>query len=274
MIVALVLAALAIGTLLFHLFSPWWWTPIASNWGAIDTTINIMFLITGVVCVAIILFMAYCVYRFRHRGATRQPGQPLHSRLEFGLTAATTIGVAAMLIPGLMIWKEYVQAPEDALTVEVMGQQWQWSYRLPGKDGRLGASDVRFVSADNPLGVNPKDPYSADDIVVTGDDLHLPIGRPVKVLLRSLDVIHDFYVPEFRAKMDLMPGMETYFWLTPERKGNFEILCAAYCGVGHPQMRGSVVIDSSTDFDAWSGKQKTFIDRQRSASAEAVSPRH
>ena len=69
------------------------------------------------------------------------------------------------------------------------------------------------------------------------------LGKPVKVLLRSIDVVHDFYVPEFRAKMDLMPGLVTYFWFTPTRTGTFEVLCAAFCGVGHPQMRGSVVVE-------------------------------
>ncbi len=266
MIVALVFALIAIGTLLFHLLSPWWWTPIASNWGAIDTTMNIMFAITGIVCIVIILFMSYCIYRFRHRDGVRAIRLPLHSRLEFGLTAATTVGVAAMLTPGLLVWNDFITVPNDALTVEVMGQQWQWSYRLPGKDRRLGASDVRFVSSDNPMGVNPKDPAAADDVIITGDDLHLPLGKPVKILLRSLDVIHDFYVPEFRAKMDLMPGMETYFWLTPERTGKFEILCAAYCGVGHPQMRGQVVVDSSRAFEDWLTKQKTFSVGRQSAS--------
>ena len=70
--------------------------------------------------------------------------------------------------------------------------------------------------------------------MIEGDDLHLPIGKPVKMLLRSIDVLHDFYVPEFRAKMDMIPGSVTYFWFTPTRTGTFEVLCAELCGVGHP----------------------------------------
>ena len=87
--------------------------------------------------------------------------------------------------------------------------------------------------------------------MIVGDDLHLPVGKPVKVLLRSVDVVHDFYVPEFRAKMDLVPGLVTYFWFTPTRTGTFEILCAGFCGVGHPQMRGKVVVDKQEDYHAW-----------------------
>ena len=124
------------------------------------------------------------------------------------------------------MWHQFVTVPQGASEVEVVGQQWQWSFRLPGRDGRLGKSDTRYVSPENPLGLNPYDPNGQDDIVIEGDDLHLPLGKPVKVLLRSIDVVHDFYVPEFRAKMDLVPGMVTYFWFTPTRTGTFEILCA------------------------------------------------
>ena len=88
--------------------------------------------------------------------------------------------------------------------------------------------------------------------------MHLPVGVPVKGLLRSIDVVHNFYVPEFRAKMDLMPGLVSYFWFTPTRTGRFEILCAGFCGIGHPQMRGAVVIEPAPDYQAWLRKQQTF----------------
>jgi heme/copper-type cytochrome/quinol oxidase subunit 2 len=84
---------------------------------------------------------------------------------------------------------------------------------------------------------DPGDPRAGRRRGSSGD-LHLPIGKPVKVHLRSLDVLHDFYVPEFRAKMDMIPGSVTYFWFTPTRTGTFEVLCAELCGTGHPQMRG------------------------------------
>ena len=86
---------------------------------------------------------------------------------------------------------------------------------------------------------------------VEAADLHLPIGKPVKVLLRSIDVLHDFYVPEFRAKMDMIPGLVTYFWFTPTRTGTFEVLCAELCGVGHALMRGKVMVDTEKDYQAW-----------------------
>ena len=240
---ALILVLVAVGSVLFHLLSPWWWTPIASNWHYIDDTIIITFWITGVVFVAVVLFMAYCVFRFRHQPGRRAAYEPENKRLEWWLTIVTAVGVAAMLAPGLFVWNQFVTVPEGASEVEVVGQQWQWSFRLPGKDGRLGTSDTRYVSSDNPLGLNPSDPSGQDDIVIVGDDLHMPVGKPVKVLLRSLDVLHDFYVPQFRAKMDMVPGIVTYFWFTPTRTGTFEVLCAELCGVGHADMRGKVVVD-------------------------------
>ncbi len=261
MVVALILVLVAIGSVLFHFLSPWWFTLIASNWRYIDDTIIITFWITGVVFTAIVLFMAYCVLRFRHQEGRRAAYEPENKKLEWWLAIGTAAGVAAMLTPGLFVWNQFVTVPKGASEVEVVGQQWQWTFRLPGQDGRLGTSDIRNVSSDNPLGLNRSDPNGQDDVVIEGGELHLP-----------LDVVHDFYVPEFRAKMDLMPGLVTYFWFTPTRAGTFEILCAGFCGVGHPQMRGSVVVETESDYQTWLQKQSTFAQKKLASSeGEAAS---
>ncbi len=258
MIVAIILILVAAGSVVFHIFSPWWWTPIASNWGYIDDTIRLTFWITGVVFIAVILFMAYCIIRWGYKKERRSDYTPENKKLEWWLTGLTTVGVAGMLIPGLFVWNQYVTVPEDAAELEVLGQQWQWSYRFPGKDGVMGTSDPRHISDENPFGVNPDDPNGKDDVLVEDDALHLPLDRPVKVLLRSIDVLHDFYVPQFRAKMDMVPGAVTYFWFTPIRTGTFEVLCAELCGLGHHLMRGLVVVDTKSDFEAWLKEQPTF----------------
>lgn len=265
MITALLLALVGIGSVVFHFLSPWWWTPIASNWGYIDDTIIITFWITGVVFLAVVLFMAYCVVRFRHKPGRRAIYEPENKKLEWWLTVGTAVGVAAMLAPGLYVWNQFVTVPADASEIEIIGQQWQWSYRLPGKDGRLGHADTRTVTFENPLGLSPDDPAGRDDVVIQGDDLHLPLGKPVKVLLRSIDVLHNSYVPEFRAKMDMVPGMVTYFWLTPTRTGEFEMLCAELCGVGHPYMRGKVVVQNEGAYQAW-------LDEKMAARLTALTP--
>jgi len=260
MTTAIILILVAVGSVLFHLLSPWWWTPIASNWRYIDDTIIITFWITGGVFSAVVLFMAYCVLRFRHQPGRRAAYQPESKRLEWWLSVGTGVGVAAMLAPGLFVWHQFITVPDGATDIEVLGQQWQWSYRLPGKDGKLGTTDIRHISSDNPMGLNPKDLHGQDDVVIVGDDLHLQLDKPVKVLLRSVDVVHNFYVPEFRAKMDFLPGLVTYFWFTPIRTGTFDVLCAELCGVGHAQMRSKVVVDETTDYHAWLQQQKTFAE--------------
>src|SRR3984957_12249104 len=258
--VAIILLLVAIASVLFHIFSPWWWTPLASNWQYIDDTITLTFWITGAVFTAIVAFMAYCVFRFRHKEGRKAAYEPENKKLEWWLTIGTAIGVAAMLAPGLVVWHQFVTVPAGATEVEVMGQQWQWSYRLPGKDGRLGTSDARNVSSENPLGLNRDDAAGQDDIVIENGDLHLQVGKPVKVLLRSIDVLHDFYVPEFRAKMDMIPGSVTYYWFTPTRTGTFDVLCAELCGAAHAQMRSKVVVEEAKDYRRWLEKQKTFAE--------------
>jgi cytochrome c oxidase subunit II len=258
MAVALILLLVAIGSVVFHLLSPWWWTPIATNWSYIDHTINITFWITGFVFTAVIVFMAYCVFRFHHKEGRQADYNPENKRLEWWLTVGTGVGVAAMLAPGLFVWHQFVTVPADATEIEVMGQQWQWSFRLPGKDGRLGTTDVRNISSENAMGLNRDDPHGQDDVIIENGDLHLPIGKPVKVLLRSVDVLHDFYVPEFRAKMDMVPGMVTYFWIKPIRTGTFDVLCAELCGAAHYSMRAKVIVEEESEYHAWLEQQKTF----------------
>ena len=267
MVVALVLVA--VGSVLFHFMAPsigWWWTPIASNWGYVDDTIIAPFWITGTVFVAIVLFMAYCVLRYRYKPERRAAYEPENKKMEWWLTGLTTLGVAGMLTPGLFVWNQFISVPEDAAQVEAVGQQWQWSFRYPGEDGVLGTTNFRNISYENPFGLNPLDPNGQDDVLIEGDELHLPLDKPVKMLLRSIDVLHDFYVPQFRAKMDMVPGMITYFWLTPTRTGEFDILCFELCGVGHYAMRGTVVVEEASAFQAWLQEQPTFA--ELSAQAE------
>jgi cytochrome c oxidase subunit 2 len=258
MTLAIVLFLLIVGSVLFHFLSPWYLTPIASNWGTIDATVTITFWVTGIVFVAINLFMAYAIIRYRHRKGQRADYAPENKKLEAWLVGLTTIGIAAMLAPGLFVWARIVHAPEDAMVFEALGRQWSWSYRFPGKDGVLGTVDARYVSAENPFGLNPEDPNGRDDVLVSSPELHLPVGRPVKVLLRSLDVVHDFSVPQFRVKMDLVPGLVSYVWFTPTRTGQFDLLCLELCGIGHYTMRGRVIVEEEPAFRSWLGAYPTF----------------
>lgn len=265
--VAIAIALLVLVSILFHWFSPWWLTPIASNWGSIDTALNVTLWICAAAFIILNLFMAWLILKYRHRPGNRAHYEPENARLEKQLTFWTAIGIAGMLAPGLIAWNEYVTVPDGAAVVEATGQQWQWTYRFPGADGVLGTASTNHITPDNPFGINPRDPHGQDDILIESSELRLPLNQPVKLVLRSKDVLHDFYVPQFRAKMDLVPGIVTYFWMTPTRTGTFDILCAELCGVGHYQMRGTVVVEERPAFDAWLGEQMTY--RQMAALAEA-----
>ena len=265
MIAAILVLLVVVGTVVFHFWSPWWWTEIASNWGYVDDTIIITFWITGVVFVAVLLFVVYCMVRYRYKEGRKAEYEPENTKMEWWLTGLTTLGVAGMLTPGLFVWGQFVTVPDDAVELEVLGQQWQWTYRLPGEDGILGTSDTRNITFENPFGVNPEDPNGQDDVLVESDELHLQLDQPVKVLLRSIDVLHNFYVPQFRAKMDMVPGAVTYYWLTPTRTGTFDILCFELCGVGHHAMRGLVVVDEAGDYEAWVDEHPTFAEAMAEA---------
>lgn len=259
-VIALVL--LVVGSLVFHWWSPWWFTPLASNWGSIDTTINITLWITGFVFVAVNLFLALAVFRYRHSANRRADYEPENASLEKWLTGITTVGIVAMLAPGLVVWADFVKVPEDADVIEVFGEQWQWSYRFPGADGQLGEVDARFMSAENPFGMSPNDPAGDDDVLVRGEDLRLPLDRSVKVLMRSRDVLHNFAVPQFRVKMDMVPGTVSYAWFTPTRTGRFDVMCMELCGIAHYAMRGNVIVEEVEDFEQWLAGQPTWAEIQ------------
>ena len=243
---------------LFHIFTPWYWTDIASNWGGMDDTITLTFWVGGGVFVAVCLFMTYCIFKFSYKEGRRAEYKPEDKKLERILTWATTIGVVALLAPGLIIWNQYVNVPKNALEVDVMAWQWGWQYRLPGEDGKLGTTKVININDNNPFGINTDDPYGQDDVIIQSDVLNLKTNRPVKILLRSVDVLHNWYVPQFRSKMDAVPGVVTFYWFEPNKVGEYEVLCAEYCGVGHYAMRGTVIVQDEKNYNQWLSEQETF----------------
>ncbi|MCJ8156888.1 cytochrome c oxidase subunit II [Sphingomonas sp. LaA6.9] len=258
MAVAIVIALLVLGSIAFHLFSPWWLTPRASNWGSIDDALMVTLYICAVAFVVLNLFIAWSIVRYRNRPGHKAHFDPENTKLEKRLTFWTAVGIAGMLAPGLVAWHEFVTVPKNATVVEATGQQWQWAFRFPGPDGVLGSANVSHMTPENTFGINPRDPFGRDDVLIEGNELRLPVDKPVKMVLRSKDVLHDFYVPQFRAKMDLVPGIVTYFWMTPTKKGTYEILCAELCGTGHHVMRGTVIVANERDFGSWLGEQPTF----------------
>ena len=270
MVMAIALVLLVVASLAFHFLSPWYFTPLASNWGMIDLTVNVTFIVTGLVFVAANLFMAWCVIRYRHRAGHKADYDPENTKLETWLTVGTSIGVAVMLAPGLVVWGQFVNVPDEAAEFEAVGQQWHWSYRFPGEDGEFGNVDIRHITQENPFGMDPDDPVGQDDILVASPIVHLPVDQPMRAWLRSKDVLHDFAVPQFRVKMDLVPGHVSYVWFTPTIVGEYEILCEELCGFAHFAMRGRVVVDERADFEAWLDRHPTYADTMERGPGDAA----
>jgi cytochrome c oxidase subunit 2 len=265
MAIAIILILIVVASVLFHILSPWRLTLAASNWGSIDTTLFITLVITGIFFIAVTVFMAVAVLRYRHKAGRRADYQPENKKLEAWLIGITTLGIVGMLAPGLIVYDDFIRVPKNAQELEVVAQQWQWAFRFPGEDGKLGRTDVKFIDSVNPFGLDRNDPAGQDDVLIKNNRVRLPLDQPVKVLLRSKDVLHNFYIPQIRSKMDMVPGMVSYFWFTPTQVGEYEILCAEFCGVGHYNMRGRMRVEEQDSFDQWLSEQPTFAQSLKTA---------
>ena len=180
MAVALGILLLVIVTIIFHFLSPWWFTEIAADWSTVDFAVDVTFVVTGIVYVIINIFLVWVIIKFRRRDGLKAHYEPESKKLEVWLTVLTSVGVIAMLAPGLWVWNRIVTVPDDAAIVEVVGQQWHWSFRFPGEDGVLGQVDTSLMSVDNPFGLKPDDPAGRDDILIPNGELHLKVDTPYK----------------------------------------------------------------------------------------------
>ena len=197
-------------------------------------------------------YFAYVLVRFRRQ---RQPQADYHgARAHWSTWTEATVAIveiillAAFSIPA---WAARVgPAPADALPVRVTAQQFSWTFHYAGVDGEFGRVDASLITPDNPAGLDRSSPHAADD-VVSVNDMHLPLGRPVIVQLSARDVIHSFGAPAMRVKQDAIPGIGIPVWFTPTLPGVFDIACSQLCGLGHYRMRAVITVTSSDDFASW-----------------------
>ena len=149
--------------------------------------------------------------------------------------------------------------PTNATIVEITGEQFQWNFHYAGPDGQFGRSDTKLITSTNYIGLDRSDPVAKDDVVSVGV-MHVPVGKPVRVRLRSKDVIHSFFLPNFRMKQDAVPGMGIEVWFTPTTPGQYEVACAELCGLGHYRMKAALTVDESeAQFNEW--LQKTLAEQ-------------
>jgi cytochrome c oxidase subunit II len=248
------LATLALVVLATFYFTQPWMPPLKSDRLAIDQAIGGTLLLTGVVFIITNLMLAWFSFRYQDREGAKATYWHDNPRLEWTWTLATAAILFVVLFNALGLWAQMNEnAPADAMLVEVTGQQFAWNVRYPGKDGILGRTEPKLATQENPLGIDRNDPAAKDDILLL-NQLYLPQGRAVRVHIRSMDVIHSFFLPNFRVKQDAMPGMTVQTWFVPQEVTDpqkpLEIACAEHCGLGHYRMRGQVHVVPAAEFEA------------------------
>lgn len=238
----------------------------------IDLNFDLALFFTGIVFVITQVLLFYFGYRYRYRKGRKALYYPENNKLEVAWTVVPAIVLTFLIVKGLTSWYEITgDAPEDKLVVEATGKQFAWVLRYPGMDGELGDLASRDqVGPSNELGIDWQDPSAKDDFLA--NDLVLPVDQPVEVKIEALDVLHSFFLPHFRVKMDAVPGTTTRFWFTPtitteemrERLDdpdfNYELACAELCGRGHSSMRKVVKIVGQEEYQQWVSDQTPYSD--------------
>ncbi len=237
-----------------------WGLPVQASTFAptIDLGIYIIHCAMFVIFILWSSFFTYLLIRYRKREgvkAEHRHGGVLKSLLPDAIILAFEVGLVVLYaIPTWSKIKMTSPAPEDSQVVEVTGEQFSWSIHYPGPDGKFGRRDPKLINFTNVLGLDPTDLTAKDDIV-TVNEMHIPLGKPTAIALTSKDVIHSFFVPEFRIKQDAVPGMKISVWFEPTKEGKFEIACAQLCGFGHSLMHADLYVHSSEQYEQWLSAQ-------------------
>lgn len=292
--------ALLLGFMIFGLIGVWYCNKIlykqtlfpqgsASVEGEkIDEMLWITIAVTGVVFIITQVLLFYFAWKYQEKEGRTSYYFPHNNKLEVIWTVVPAIALTVLVVFGLKFWFQITaDAPKGAMTVEIVGKQFGWIMRYPGKDGKFGKTYFRNINDEqnNSLGQIWDDQANFDDVVTT-QTMYIVKGRPVKLIIGSRDVIHDVGLSHFRMKMDAVPGIPTTLWFTPkyttkemkQRTGNpdflYEISCDQMCGNGHYSMKGIIEVVTQEEFDLWMAKQKpnyyvAFPDKDPSAQPAA-----
>lgn len=263
----------------------------ASEHGSrLDSLFNITLFFTGIVFIITQAALYYFAWKYRARKDRKALYMPHDNRLEVIWTAVPAVVMTFLVVGGLDAWNEVmadVGADDEYMEIEATGYQFAWHLRYPGADGKLGGRNYKLINGKNPLGQDWTDTKNLDDLHPS--EIVLPVGQKVRVRITSRDVLHNFYLPHFRVKMDAVPGMPTYFVFTPVKTTeeyrqelrnyeeyqalsdpndpeseplwktfNYELACAELCGEGHYSMRRLVRIVSQEEYEEWLNQQQSY----------------
>ena len=277
------------------------WDAVSEHGGAIDSMINTTLFFTGIVFILTHIALFYFAYKYRETVHKKADFISHDNKLEVVWTLIPAVVMTFLVVGGLDAWNEVMaDVPEgsepgvDYIEIEATGYQFAWDLRYPGADGKIGTKNFRLITATNPLGQDWEDPKNHDDFMPS--EIVLPVGVPVRVRITSKDVLHNFYLPHFRVKMDAVPGMPTYFVFTPEvttdsmrrrlsaypeyqtpaepeedpdgpkrwEAFEYELACAELCGRGHFSMRRLVRVVEADEYNNWLvGQQSLYLSSVR-----------
>ena len=220
------------------------------------------------------IYFLYTICRF-HK--SRNPKANYHgvqskasAHLEFMVVLIEAVLLLGFALPlwGKRVTGDQFPPSSEALRIHAVAEQFAWNFHYPGPDGVFGRQSPEFVSASNPLGLDPNDPAGQDDIV-TKNEFHLINRKPVIVEITSKDVIHGFALENMRISQDAIPGSRIPVWFRPTVAGEYELICSQLCGAGHYGMRAVLKVDKQEEFDAWMKEQSDLQHPKKAAPAPA-----
>lgn len=289
-----------VGLLALCVISAWWWKDYMMGYGphkaasahgdTLDRLFNTTLVPTGIVFVITHIALFYFAWKYKKVKDSRGTHWAHNNTLEVVWSAIPAVVMTYLVIKGLLAWNSVmadVKTNDAYVEIEATGYQFAWHLRYPGPDGLLGTRDFKKISGDNPLGQDWTDPKNYDDF--HPDEMWLPVGKKVRVRIIARDVLHSFFLPHFRVKMDAVPGLPTYFVFTPIKTTeeyrnelrnypeynvpkdptdpeskmlwedfNYELACAELCGKSHYSMRRIVRIVSEDEYNVWLSKQHSY----------------
>lgn len=213
-----------------------WLPPNHSSYGAqIDELFYVIYYVTGATFFVVQATLVAFLVMYRHREGRRATYTHGNTGLEIAWTIAPAILLVILGVVSRNVWAEIKQTvPPSDVFVQITGKQFNWEVAYPGLDGQIGTEDD--VTMDN--------------------EVHVPVDKTVRLLLKSRDVIHSFFIPELRFKQDTVPGHEIPAWFKAVTPGKYEVPCAELCGFGHSGMRGYVYVHSQEEYDAWAREHR------------------
>jgi cytochrome c oxidase subunit 2 len=247
-LVAAMVVLTIVGSVILLQFE-WFGDAAAEQAGPIDTLFDVMVVLSTFVFSIVMVMFGYAIWKWRAKPGDESDGEPIHgnTKLEIAWTVIPTIIVLFGAGYSWVVLDDIEAKADDSMPVTVIGQQYKWSFEYPE------AGDLRT------------------------DELHVPVDRQLDVTMEALDVIHSFWVPEWRIKRDAVPAgpggdeIDDNFVVTPSEEGTFSLVCTELCGIGHATMRATVVVESQEEFDAWLAEQEQAAEGASGASGASDS---